>query len=520
MAVCVAVILLLSSFDFVRRPTFRRLALRNAMRRKNEALLVVLGSLFGTAIVTSAFVVGDTLNASIRDEARTRLGPIDEIVLVHRTSELPTALRRVTGQPLPSSDGAMPLVTTEATVSTFPAAGQSRVVEPQAFVHELDFDAARRFGHRPADTGLADAGPTPKGSEAVIGVDLASRLHVRVGDQLVVFVFGQHRRFRVRTIVPRVGLAGFVPGSATESEVAFVPPGTLNAMASKLPSGAQAAEGRVLVSNQGGVYDGVGASDAVSLELQIRTAGLAGIEIISEKQGTLDYAKQQGSSFTELFGLIGGFTVVAGVLLLVNIFVMLAEERKSELGMLRAIGLKRNHLVRTFGLEGNLYSLVSAALGAFAGIAVGRVVVNVTERIFSSGDHKTALRFDVRPASLLLGSAIGLAISVLTVWGTSFRIGRLNVIRAIRDAPEAPRRSRPWRALVLGAVGVVVGGQVLSLGIEGHQPVLALLGPALGAWAAVPLFQRFVPRRQAVSIPCVALLVYSVGAFTFLPSVF
>ena len=60
-----------------------RLAGRNTLRRKGEALLVVLGSLLGTAIITSSFVVGDTLHATIRDQARTRLGPIDEVVLVH-----------------------------------------------------------------------------------------------------------------------------------------------------------------------------------------------------------------------------------------------------------------------------------------------------------------------------------------------------------------------------------------------------------------------------------------------------
>jgi len=62
-----------------------------------------------------------------------------------------------------------------------------------------------------------------------------------------------------------------------------------------------------------------------------------------------------------------GDGVVAGVLLLINIFVMLAEERKSELGMLRALGLKRNHLVRAFGLEGSMYALTAAVVGAAAG---------------------------------------------------------------------------------------------------------------------------------------------------------
>src|SRR5258706_5090039 len=111
-------ILLITISDLARRPSFRRLAVRNALRRKNEAILVVLGSLFGTAIVTSAFVVGDTLNASIRDEARTRLGPIDELVLVHRTSTLPEVLGKIASRPIPDTDGIATIITAPATVAT------------------------------------------------------------------------------------------------------------------------------------------------------------------------------------------------------------------------------------------------------------------------------------------------------------------------------------------------------------------------------------------------------------------
>ena len=64
----------------VRRPILRRLALRNAVRRPREAALVVLGSMLGAAIITGSAVVGDTMNASIRQVARTHLGPIDELV--------------------------------------------------------------------------------------------------------------------------------------------------------------------------------------------------------------------------------------------------------------------------------------------------------------------------------------------------------------------------------------------------------------------------------------------------------
>jgi putative ABC transport system permease protein len=519
-AAVVAALLAVTIFDLYKRPTFRRLAFRNALRRKHEAMLVVLGSLLGTAIVTSAFTVGDTLNASIRDEARTRLGPIDEIVLVHRAAALPDVAARVTAKPLPATDGILSMVTAPVTAASVPPNGATRLAEPEAYVHELDFDAARSFGGRVSDTGLASAGPTPTGTDAVIGRDLADELHLSVGDPVQVFVFNQAVTFTVRGVVPRVGLAGFHPRFGPAAENVFVAPGTLNALAQNLPSGVQGPEGRVLVSNTGGIYGGAVHSDAVALDLQIRTAGVPGVEVTSEKKGELDFADRQGSSFTQLFGLIGGFTVVAGVLLLINIFVMLAEERKSELGMLRAIGMKRNHLVRTFGLEGSMYALTAGVIGTAAGVGVGRVVVSVTEEIFSQGDQHTTLTFAAHPTSLLLGFAIGLTISLVTVWCTSIRIGRLNVIRAIRDVPEPVVFARFWRTLLVAAVGIAAGGELLALGVAHTVAVLALVGPALALWSAVPLVGQFTSRRAAVTLPCGALLVYVVGAFALLPSTF
>ena len=59
------------------------------------------------------------------------------------------------------------------------------------------------------------------------------------------------------------------------------------------------------------------------------------------KQAVLDRAERSGQSLSRLYTSLGAFAVLAGILLLVNIFFMLADERKSELGMLRAVGLRR-----------------------------------------------------------------------------------------------------------------------------------------------------------------------------------
>ena len=507
-------------FDVALRPTFRRLAVRNIRRRKGEAVLVVLGSLLGTAIITSSFVVGDTLNASIRDEARTRLGPIDETVLIAAPENVAPVLAKLTASPIPRSDGLLVVQTAPASAATIEEAGTQRLAEPDAAVTEVDFDKARAFGGDEGASGFADAGSNPSPTEAVVNEDLADDLHLRAGDHIEAFLYGQRISFLVRGVVPSVGVAGFrTQGADLHARNLFVARGTLARLAaSATDARARPPTRLVFVSNAGGVFDGADDTPVVFRELRIRTAGLD-VELFESKQDLLDRAKEVGNRFATLFGLVGAFTVVAGVLLLVNIVVMLAEERKSELGMLRALGFKRSHLVRAFGLEGSLYAVVAASLGAVAGVGVGRVVVKATESIFASGNRDLSLRFAVRPASLGLGFLIGLAICMVTVWATSVRIGRLNVIRAIRDVPDPPPARRADRS-ALAAAGVALGVLVTVAGVLAKAPIPALVGPPIALWSAVPLLRHRTSPRLAVSAPCILALAWGVGAFSVLPAVF
>ncbi len=61
----------------LRQRTHVTMALRNIGRRRAEAVLVIAGALLGTAIITSSFVVGDVIEASFADVARTQYGPVD-----------------------------------------------------------------------------------------------------------------------------------------------------------------------------------------------------------------------------------------------------------------------------------------------------------------------------------------------------------------------------------------------------------------------------------------------------------
>jgi putative ABC transport system permease protein len=473
-------------WDLVRGRGLRRLALRNVVRRPAEAVLVVAGASLGTAIITSAFVIGDTFDATLRDLGRTELGPVDEQVVVQDVDRLDAVMAAVDGASLPASDGVLASVSAPAALvargGSPPGAPRT---EPEARVAEVDFDAARAFGDDPDATGLAGAGPTPAPGEAVVNELVAADLGLAAGDTVEVHAYGERLDLEVRTVAPRVGLAG--------AAQVYVAPGTITDRA----AGAGAGEpplGAVLVSNTGGTFDGAAHTDEVTRALDERLAGLDGVEVVTAKQDLVDSAAEAATSLRSLFASLGTFSALVGVLLLVNLFVMLAEERKTELGMMRAVGLKRNHLLRLFGLEGGLYSLAAAALGALVGIGVGQAVLAATRSILAHEEGVTFV-FAAEPASVLTGALIGLAISLATVWATSVRIARLNVVRAIRDLPEPVARRLSVPKAVAASIGVVAGIVGLQAGLAGRAAPLVLAAPALALFSAVPLVARLLPRR-------------------------
>ena len=518
----VLAIVLTMVHDLVRRPTIRRLAFRNVVRRRGEALLVLIGSLLGTAIITASMIVGDTLGASIRDFGRTEYGPIDIVARVQGLRDH-DRLAAALAEPIPGTDGTLKMAVAPSAVKT---PGADPRAEPNATLLEIDFDAARRFGADPASTGLEDAGPTPVPGETVMGDSLADALDLAAGDSVEVFAYGNRLTLRVRQVVDKIGLVGFAEPSM------FVAPGTIASMAGPAalgpPPGQPAAgaagaalpAGLVLISNEGGVFDGAERSDEVIRVVTPRLEGLPPVEVDPQKQNLLDDADENAAQFQELFGTIGGFGVVAGILLLINIFVMLADERKPELGMLRAVGLKRNQLVRSFGLEGGIYSLASSFLGVLVGIAVGRLIVVVAQGVFNQGEDtffRISLRFTAAPGTLVTGFIVGSVISLVTVWGTSTRLARLNVIRAIRDIAEPVLQRQRVRTLVLGAVGVLVGGLLFSSGLSGDSWFGAMVGVPLMAVCAIPLLTRLLPRRPVVTLACAVALVWNIAAFSILP---
>ncbi len=518
-----AAALLVTAAIALRGPLVRRLALRQLDRRRGEAALVVTGSVLGTAIIVGSFIVGDTLNFSVKRNAYDHLGVIDEVVSSPTPAQGEEAARRLA--PLagdPDVDGLLTVRLHGAAVAK--GDGQTaagRKAEPRATVVEVDFAAATRFegaGARLAEREAAGlAGPPPGPGELVLNDDLAGSLGARTGDRLTFYLYGEPVELRVARVVPTRGLAGYGGASA------FLQPGALE---DAVGAGAKVEpETLTLVSNTGGVEGGNAASDRVAGKLTAALGPLThqGTSVDKPKQEVLEEARVAGDSLGSLFLFVGSFAIIAGVLLLVNVFVMLAEERKPELGMLRAVGMRRGRLVRGFVIEGAVYALVAAAIGVAAGLAVGRAVVEVAARIFASfspDEGGLDLVFKVTPTSLVNGFALGFLIAFLTVALTSIRISRVNIIAAIRDLPGEGGRRLKRRWVVLSTLAAAGSGAAAAVAIADSKGVGTYLYPAVAVLALCPLLVRVLPRRAVYTGASLAVLGWGLAASTVRPRIF
>jgi putative ABC transport system permease protein len=505
------------AFLAIGRPLLRRLATRQIRRRPMEAVLVILGSVLGTTLIVASMVVGDSLDRSVRQTAYDVLGPIDEVVRASSGDLGDAAAARLEAlRGTPDVDGVLTVRGDLAAAST--GTGVRRLASPRTLVWEVDFTSARTFG-APEPSGLEARDPGP--GRAVINSNLAEELEVGVGEHLTVYLYGSPVDLQVADVVPAEGLAGMGLGAAANRNI-FLTPGTLVAAAKQI--GAQPSTS-ILVSNTGGVEDGAALTATVEAKIRDALSGLddQGVAVSTPKREVLDAAAETAEVLGSLFLFIASFSIIAGVLLIVNIFVMLAEERKGQLGMLRAIGMRRRRVTGEFALEGAIYSGIAALVGAGIGILVGRVVVVLAVNIlngFERGDNKLDMVFDVRAPSLVNGVAGGFLIAFLAVVLTSTRIARTNIIAAIRDVEAAPN-ARPRRALtVLSAVATAVCVAASIAAISASAGAAVYLFPTLAAVSAIPLLRRFASTKQVTTGVALATLAWGLGAHIVRPRMY
>ncbi|MDT5035438.1 MAG: putative transport system permease protein [Micromonosporaceae bacterium] len=119
-----------------------------------------------------------------------------------------------------------------------------------------------------------------------------------------------------------------------------------------------------------------------------------------------------------------GVAMLIAVLGIINTLMLSVLERTRELGMLRAIGLRRAQMMRMITVESVVISLFGALLGIAVGAGLGAAVVRaLKDRGFSS----LALPWGQMAGYLVAGAVVGVVAAVIP----AIRAARLNVLAAI-----------------------------------------------------------------------------------------
>jgi putative ABC transport system permease protein len=237
----------------------------------------------------------------------------------------------------------------------------------------------------------------------------------------------------------------------------------LNALADGLDGGDLSPAVRSLLADEGLagkvqtiLADADWGSDSTRDRLAKLFGDLSELGVDDSKRDTLDLGELAASAFTTIFIAAGLFGISAGLVLIFLIFVMLAAERKPEMGMVRAIGGQRGHLVDMFVFEGSAYDLAAAAVGMALGAATGMIIAITLGRAFAGSG--LTIHPNISPRSLIVSYSLGMLVTFVTVLFSANRVSRLNIVSAIRDLPEPPRPPSYLRDRLLAPFKMVADG--------------------------------------------------------------
>lgn len=253
-------------------------------------------------------------------------------------------------------------------------------------------------------------------------------------------------------------------------------------------------------------------------------AGANDFRVIDVQGVAQDQADRWGSAFTDLFVVLGAFSLFSGMLLIVLVFSLVALERRTELGISRALGAQRRDVVLLLALEGGLYSVVSSLFGLGGGLVLALSIIGLAQGLVEQyGFHLEPV---VEPLSLVASYGLGVVLTFVAVTATAWRSSRFSIVTAIRDVPDPPPGPPRVRSL-LASLAFALGGPLLVLGgVLGRLSLVYAFGVAVSIIGLALVLRWFLrrlglrgPERVVFTLAGLALIGWWALPLSIFPSV-
>ncbi len=145
---------------------------------------------------------------------------------------------------------------------------------------------------------------------------------------------------------------------------------------------------------------------------------------VADRAGFIEQQTGQLDSLLQMIQILLALAIVIAVLGIINTLALSVLERTRELGLLRAIGLRRAQTMRMITVEAVVISIFGALLGVVVGTGLGAAVV---EALKDEGITDLILPWGQMVTFLILAAVIGVGAAVLP----AIRAARINVLGAI-----------------------------------------------------------------------------------------
>jgi len=248
------------------------------------------------------------------------------------------------------------------------------------------------------------------------------------------------------------------------------------------------------------------------------------------------------AAYSMMVGISSLFALFIGMFIIYNSFSIAVTQRRSEIGILRALGATRRQIRWLFLGESAVTGLVGSIGGVLFGILIARGIAasigTLIADVYVVAQHADELA--TNPALLALALAIGVGTSIVAAAIPARNAARVDPVQALQKGKyqvlsAGESRARAVAAAVCGAIsiGCLLGansrpvfyvgyalailvalllGPLLSLALaKAIRPVLKWARPVEGALAADSLIQA--PRRTSASVAALMLSLALVIAF-------
>ena len=358
----------------------------------------------------------------------------------------------------------------------------------------------------------------------IISRELADRHHLELGSALPLQTAAGTRDFTVRGIMKPAGLATAFGGNLAVMDV----------YAAQLMFG----RGRTFDRIDIALSDGV-TIDEGQHRLSVRLGPAFEVQppAIRGRQ-----AESMLAGYGVLVGISSAFALFVGMFIIYNAFAIAVTQRRSEIGVLRALGATQAQIRALFLAEsavlGLLGSLLGLAFGALLARAAAAALSDLASGVYGVAQSDPEVTVDA--AAMTLGIAAGIVTSLTAAAIPARDAARVDPVQSLQKGGHLAfsalqTRSRVlfasssvtaailcvllgnWRPAFYGGyvfaiIAVVVLAPVLSDSLaRALRPVLKRLRPVEGALAADSLIQA--PRRTSATVLALMLSLALVVAF-------